>query len=552
MKDINPVKTKSWKKLEQDYEIIKNIHMKEMFLNEKDRFKDFSVNFNDEILIDYSKNRINRRVFKNLIGLAKETCLKDAINSMFNGEKINVTENREVSHTYLRGNISNIDYAKNIFLRRIRKEIDESLSNMENFSENIINGLWKGYTGKRITDIVNVGIGGSNLGPKMMVHALESYRNHLRIHFLSSIDQENFNNLLKIIHPETTLFLISSKTFRTQETLMNAYALKKWFLKKTNNQGNIENHFIAITMNVGEAKIFGLNSRNIFKIWSWVGGRYSVWSAIGLSVVLSIGFSNFKKILIGANSMDHHFYNNDFERNIPIIMALIEIWYSNFFKFETVAILPYNYCLRTLPSYLQQLGMESNGKNVDRNHQKISYKSSPIVWGSSGIDGQHAFYQLLHQGTNVVPCDFIGSVRGFERDLLNNVAKNHHDNLMSNFFAQSEILAFGNIKREKINEQLTSSVHTHKFLFGNRPSNSILIKKITPYTMGALVSMYEHKVFSQGVILNIFSFDQWGVESGKKLANHIFSEIVSPSNKQIKFHDHSTNGLINLYKNWKS
>ena len=550
MKNISPIFTKAWKNLERNYQSFKDVHMKEMFLRNKNRFQEFSINFDDKIFFDYSKNRIDQKIIENLIDLAKETHLEDAIKSMFCGKKINVTEGRSVSHMHLRGNI--LDENQNNFLQNIREKVNISLKKMKSFSEDVIQGIWRGYTGKKITDVVNIGIGGSNLGPKIMIQSLKPYRNHLRFHFLSNIDVEHFNDLLKKIHLETTLFLISSKTFRTQETLTNAYSIKKFFLKKAKNEKHMNNHFIAISMNIHEAKKFGVKSENIFKIWDWVGGRYSLWSAIGIPIVLSIGFSNFKQILAGANSMDRHFYESDFKKNIPVIMALIEIWYNNFFKFETTAVLPYNYCLRNIPNYLQQLGMESNGKNIDRNHQTISYQSNPIIWGGSGIDGQHAFYQLFHQGTKIIPCDFIGSVCVHDSDNEKSFTRDHHNRLMSNFFAQSEILAFGNIKKEQnICKKSNDILYIHKFLFGNKPSNSILIRKITPYVMGSLIAMYEHKTFSQGVILNIFSFDQWGVEFGKKSANYIFSEINDPLKKKVQYHDSSTNGLINLYKKWK-
>lgn len=547
MKNINPTKTFFWKKLKDHFKKIKNIKISDFFLQENNRFEKFSICFLDQILVDYSKNRINSETIKKLINLTKEIDLKNAIKDMFNGEKINFTENSPVLHTALRNKSNKSIIVDN---KDIMPEIKKSLKKIKKFSENIINGKWKGYSGDKITDIVNIGIGGSDLGPSMVTKSLKAYKNHLNMHFVSNIDGTHISETLKKINRETTLFIISSKTFTTQETLTNARTAYQWFLLN-NSIKNLKYHFIAITANTKKAKIFGINKKNIFKIWNWVGGRYSLWSSIGLPISLSLGFDNFSNLLNGAYEMDKHFSNAPEEKNIPIILALISIWYSNFFYAETEAVLVYDQYMYRFAAYLQQSNMESNGKCIDRNGKKIKYQTGPIIWGEPGTNGQHAFYQLLHQGTKLIPCDFIIPVQ------THNLVGNHHLKLMSNFFAQTESLAFGKprklLEKELIeiekNINLMKKIIPYKVFEGNRPSNSILIKKINPFNLGALIALYEHKIFAQGIILNIFSFDQWGVELGKTLASKIEKELK----KNVSFinsHDSSTNGLINCYKSW--
>lgn len=547
MKNINPTKTFFWKKLKDHFKKIKNIKISDFFLQENNRFEKFSICFLDQILVDYSKNRINSETIKKLINLTKEIDLKNAIKDMFNGEKINFTENSPVLHTALRNKSNKAIIVDN---KDIMPEIKKSLKKIKKFSENIINGKWKGYSGHKITDIVNIGIGGSDLGPSMVTKSLKAYKNHLNMHFVSNIDGTHISETLKKINRETTLFIISSKTFTTQETLTNARTAYQWFLLN-NSIKNLKYHFIAITANTKKAKIFGINKKNIFKIWDWVGGRYSLWSSIGLPISLSLGFDNFSNLLNGAYEMDKHFSNAPEEKNIPIILALISIWYSNFFYAETEAVLVYDQYMYRFAAYLQQSNMESNGKCIDRNGKKIKYQTGPIIWGEPGTNGQHAFYQLLHQGTKLIPCDFIIPVQ------THNLVGNHHLKLMSNFFAQTESLAFGKprnlVEKELIeiekNINLMKNIIPYKVFEGNRPSNSILIKKINPFNLGALIALYEHKIFAQGIILNIFSFDQWGVELGKTLASKIEKELK----KNVSFinsHDSSTNGLINCYKSW--
>ncbi|MXP56577.1 glucose-6-phosphate isomerase [Pantoea sp. Mhis] len=550
MKNINPTQTTAWKVLEQHFNQIKLIHMADLFNKDDDRFKKFSINFQNEILVDFSKNRITEDTLNKLQNLAQETDLVNAIDCMFNGKKINKTENRAVLHIALR-NCSNrpilID-GKNIML-----EVNNVLDKMKDFSEKIINGHWKGYTGKKITDIVNIGIGGSNLGPLMVTEALRPYKNHLNIHFVSNIDSTHITETLKNLNQETTFFIISSKTFTTQETITNAYSARNWFMKIANNYKYITKHFAAVSTNIKAIHEFGIDNTNVFRMWDWVGGRYSLWSSVGLSIMISIGYDNFKQLLHGAYAMDRHFCTSAMNKNIPIILALIGIWYNNFFGTETEAILPYDQYMHYFPAYLQQCNMESNGKYIDRNGKIINYQTGPIIWGEPGTNGQHSFYQLLHQGTKLVPCDFIAPANN------HNILFDHHIKLLSNFFAQTQALAFGK-SRELVEKEFCADNHQfNKFMDhhtipfrvfeGNRPSNSILLRKINPFNLGALIAMYEHKIFTQGVILNIFTFDQWGVELGKELANHILSELNNSSDTEN--HDSSTNGLINCYKSWR-
>lgn len=548
MKNINPTHTKSWQELQKHFDKMKNISIASLFKQDTNRFNKFSINFLDQILVDFSKNNINEITLKKLINLAKEMDIKNAIKNMFDGKKINKTENNSVLHTALR-NISNKPIVINN--HNIMIEINLMLNKMKNFSEKIINGYWKGYNGHQITDIVNIGIGGSYLGPNMVTEALRPYKNHLNIHFISNIDGTNIIEILKKIKPENTIFLISSKTFTTKETITNANSIKKWFFSKIQYSKHVmEKHFIGISANTNEVIKFGINKNNIFNFWDWVGGRYSLWSSIGLVIMLSIGYENFYMLLKGAYTMDQHFLHTSIKKNIPIILALIGIWYNNFFCLETEAVLVYDQYMHKFISYLQQSNMESNGKSIDRNGERINYQTGPIIWGGIGTNAQHSFYQLLHQGTKIVPCDFIAPIN--THNPINN--NNHHIQLISNFFAQTKALAFG--KSYEMFEKEFDKYTTNKKFFkkniayrtfeGNRPTNSILIRKIDPFNLGALISLYEHKIFTQGVILNIFSFDQWGVELGKEITNSI--QLNLNTKKNVCHYDDSTNGLINFYK----
>lgn len=548
MENINPSQTVTWRELEQHYQTVKDIHMRDLFLNDADRFTKFSLTFNNQILVDFSKNRITDETLSKLLDLAKETKLSAAINSMFSGEKINKTEDRAVLHIALRNRSNTPIKLDGIDIMR---QVNAVLIKMRSFSERVISGDWKGYTGQAITDVVNIGIGGSDLGPYMVTEALRPYKNHLNMHFVSNVDGSHIAETLKRIKPETTLFLIASKIFTTQETMTNAHTARKWFLAAARDETQIAKHFVALSTNEQEVAKFGIDTQNMFEFWDWVGGRYSLWSAIGLSIVLSIGFNNFEQLLNGAHAMDQHFAETAFEHNIPVILALIGIWYNNFFTTETEAILPYDQYLHRFAAYFQQGNMESNGKYVDRNGGIVSYQTGPIIWGEPGTNGQHAFYQLIHQGTKLIPCDFIAPV------ISHNPLSDHHNKLMSNFFAQTEALAFGK-NRLEVDEEFKVAgqdpnqmayIALYKVFQGNRPTNSILINQITPYTLGALIAMYEHKIFVQGAILNIFSFDQWGVELGKQLAGRILPELAT--NAKINSHDASTNGLINCFKSWR-
>ncbi|HGJ5884716.1 glucose-6-phosphate isomerase [Arsenophonus sp.] len=548
MENINPSLTAAWHELEQHYQSVKDIHLRDLFANDADRFANFSLTFNEQILVDFSKNRITENTLLKLLDLAKETKLSAAINSMFSGEKINRTEDRAVLHIALRNRSNSLIKLDGV---DIMPRVNAVLDKMRCFSERVINGDWKGFTGQAITDVVNIGIGGSDLGPYMVTEALRPYKNHLNMHFVSNIDGSHIAETLQKIKPETTLFLIASKTFTTQETMTNAHAARKWFLAAAADETQIAKHFVALSTNEQQVTKFGIDTQNMFEFWNWVGGRYSLWSAIGLSIVLSIGFNNFEQLLSGAHAMDQHFAQTPFEHNIPVILALIGIWYNNFFATETEAILPYDQYLHRFAAYFQQGNMESNGKYVDRNGEKVNYQTGPIIWGEPGTNGQHAFYQLIHQGTKLIPCDFIAPA------ISHNPLSDHHNKLMSNFFAQTEALAFGK-NRLEVDEEFKAAgqdpakmanVALYKVFQGNRPTNSILVDQITPYTLGALIAMYEHKIFVQGAILNIFSFDQWGVELGKQLAGRILPELATED--QINSHDTSTNGLINCFKSWR-
>ncbi|AFH93543.1 glucose-6-phosphate isomerase [Providencia stuartii] len=548
MNSINPSQTAAWRALEQHFAQMKDTHMRDLFKQDNDRFTKFSATFDDQILVDYSKNRITQETLDKLFALAEETQLKSAMNSMFSGEKINRTEDRAVLHIALRNRDNTPIYVDG---KDVMPDVNAVLEKMHQFSERIINGEWKGYTGKAITDVVNIGIGGSDLGPFMVTEALRPYKNHLNMHFVSNVDGTQIAETLKVLNPETTLFLIASKTFTTQETMTNAHSARDWLLAQAKDEQHIAKHFVALSTNSEQVAKFGIDTANMFEFWDWVGGRYSLWSAIGLSIILSVGYDNFVQLLEGAHAMDKHFTQTAFEKNIPVLLGLIGIWYNNFFESETEAILPYDQYMHRFAAYFQQGNMESNGKYIDRNGNKVSYQTGPIIWGEPGTNGQHAFYQLIHQGTKMIPCDFIAPA------VTHNPLGDHHDKLLSNFFAQTEALAFGKT-REVVDAEFVAQgknpadmeyVAPYKVFEGNRPTNSILLKEITPYSLGALIAMYEHKIFTQGAILNIFTFDQWGVELGKQLASRILPELESKD--EISSHDSSTNGLINRYKAWR-
>ncbi|PHM49045.1 glucose-6-phosphate isomerase [Xenorhabdus miraniensis] len=548
MKNINPSQTEAWKALQQHFEQMKNVHLRDLFEQDKERFTAFSAPFDQQILVDYSKNRITTETLEKLQALAQETDLSSAIRSMFSGEKINRTEDRAVLHIALR-NRSNTPIM--VDGEDVMPQVNAVLAKMKSFSERIIDGEWKGYTGKAITDVVNIGIGGSDLGPYMVTEALKAYKNHLNTHFVSNVDGTHIAETLKNLNPETTLFLIASKTFTTQETMTNAHSARNWFLQNAIDEAHVAKHFAALSTNEQEVSKFGIDPQNMFEFWDWVGGRYSLWSAIGLSIVLSIGYENFEQLLSGAHAMDKHFEQTAFEHNIPVLLALIGIWYNNFFGAETEAILPYDQYMHRFAAYFQQGNMESNGKHIDRNGNPVNYQTGPIIWGEPGTNGQHAFYQLIHQGTKLIPCDFIAPA------ISHNPVSDHHNKLLSNFFAQTEALAFGKTEAQVEAEfaaagksaQDVANVVPFKVFEGNRPTNSILLREITPFSLGALTAMYEHKIFAQGAILNIFSFDQWGVELGKQLANRILPELHDA--EAVNSHDSSTNGLINRFKEWR-
>lgn len=521
--------------------------IKELFANDPERFDKFSIRFED-ILVDYSKNIINEKTKAILVALANECELDDAIERMFTGDTINKTEKRAVLHVALR-NRSNTPIA--VDGKEIMSDVNAVLEKMKGFSEKVISGAWKGYAGEAITDIVNIGIGGSDLGPVMVTEALKPYKNHLNLHFVSNVDGTHIAEVLKKVNPATTLFLIASKTFTTQETMANAHSARNWFLANGGSIESVAKHFVAISTNEKSVVEFGIDADNMFGFWDWVGGRYSLWSAIGLSIVLSIGFENFVELLEGAHAMDKHFRTADFSENIPVTLALLGIWYNNFYGADTQAILPYDQYMHRFAAYFQQGDMESNGKYVGRDGEEVSYQTGPIIWGEPGTNGQHAFYQLIHQGTKLVPCDFLAPA------VSHNQIGDHHTLLLSNFFAQTEALMNGKTLEEVVAEfkkagksdEEIAELAAFKVFKGNRPTNSILFKQLTPRTLGSLVAMYEHKIFVQGVIWNIFSFDQWGVELGKQLANKILPELTSEEN--ITSHDSSTNALINAYKAWR-
>lgn len=545
--NTNPAETNSWRNLTAHFLEMQAVHLRELFQEDPNRFEQFNIQFED-ILLDYSKNIITSDTVKMLCDLAKDQRLPDAIKQMFEGVPINATEGRAVLHTALRnrGNEPVLVDGKDVM-----PEINKVLSQMKTFSENLLNGNWKGYTGKQIENIVNIGIGGSDLGPYMVSEALRPYWKNITPHFVSNVDGTHLVEILKKVNPETTLFIIASKTFTTQETMTNAETARAWFLEKTSGNGQVAKHFVAVSTNQKSVIEFGIAPENMFVFWDWVGGRYSLWSSIGLSIACTIGFENFEKLLDGAHAMDKHFKSEPLDKNIPVILALLGIWYVNFFESSSEAILPYDQYLHRLAAYLQQANMESNGKTIDRSGNPVLYNTGPIIWGEPGTNGQHAFYQLIHQGSRMVPCDFMVPV------LSHNPVSDHHDKLLSNFFAQTEALMNGkteeevkeDLKKAGMNEEQIEFHWPFRTFSGNRPTNSIMFKQITPRTLGSLIAMYEHKIFAQGVIWNIFSFDQWGVELGKVLAKKILPELTSE--EEIKSHDSSTNGLINYFKRLK-
>ena len=542
---IDPTKTNAWTKLKAHYEIMKNKHMREMFASDRDRFNRFSVTFGG-LLVDYSKNIITKETMGFLLGLASETRVKDAIEKMFSGEKINETEHRAVLHVALRNTFDSPIYVDG---KDVMPEVKASIEKMKEFSERIISGEWKGFTGKPIKDIVNIGIGGSDLGPAMATETLTPYKkSNINAHFVSNIDPTHIVETLKKIDPETTLFMVASKTFTTQETMVNARSAREWFLERAKDEEYIKKHFIALSANHEEVVKFGIDPEEMFVFWDWVGGRYSLWSSIGLSIACTIGFENFSLLLEGAHQMDKHFKEAPFEENIPVILALISLWYNNFFGAQTEAILPYDQYMQRFPAYFQQGNMESNGKRIDRNGKEVSYNTGPIIWGEPGANGQHAFYQLIHQGTRLIPCDFIVEA------ISHNPLGEHHEILLANAFAQTKALMKGKTKDEAIeemrglglSEEEIKKLAPYKKFPGNKPTNTILVKELTPKILGSLIAMYEHKIFVQGVIWNIFSFDQWGVELGKQLAQKILPELEGED--EIFEYDSSTTGLINTFK----
>jgi glucose-6-phosphate isomerase len=535
----------SWKNLKSLRKKMEKKSLRELFEKDEKRFEKFSLKVGG-IFLDYSKNYIDEKIMSEFVNLAKETKLKNLIEKMRAGEKINHTENRSVLHIALRNRKNAPIYVDG---KDVMPEINRVLNHMKEFSEQVRNGNWRGCTDKHITDIINIGIGGSDLGPAMVVQALTPFvKNDLKFHFVSNVDGSHIAETLKKINPETSLFIISSKTFTTQETLMNAHTARSWFLSQINDESAISKHFVAVSTNEKEVAKFGIDTRNMFEFWDWVGGRYSLWSAIGLSIALAIGFENFEKLLEGAHLMDEHFFMAPFESNMPFILAALDIWYNNFYECESRAILPYDQYLSRFPAFLQQLDMESNGKSVDRNGKFVDYQTGPIIWGEVGTNGQHAFYQLIHQGTKLIPCDFIAPIKS------QNPIGEHHKALISNFIAQTEALMKGKTEKEakeELKKQGLSSSEIKKLLpykifLGGKPTNTIFIDEINPFNLGSLIALYEHKVFVCGAIWNINSFDQWGVELGKQLAKIVLPELEKGS--ETKEHDCSTRGLIDYFK----
>jgi glucose-6-phosphate isomerase len=543
LQKINPTQTEAWQKIQSHFETMKSVQMKELFVKDNNRTEKMHLQWND-FLVDYSKNIATQETIDLLLDLAIKVDLKDAISKYFDGDLINQTENRAVLHTALRATENTAVMVDGV---NVMPEVFSVKNKIKNFSNEVISGERKGFSGKQFTDIVNIGIGGSDLGPAMIVEALQFYKNNLNVHFVSNVDGDHVNEVIKKLNPETTLFVIVSKTFTTQETLSNAETIRSWFLKSA-KQEDVAKHFVAVSTNIQKVTEFGINPTNVFPMWDWVGGRFSLWSAVGLSVSLAVGFDNFDKLLKGANQMDEHFKNESFDKNIPVILALLSIWYNNFFGAESEALIPYTQYLQKLAPYLQQGIMESNGKSIGRDGKPVNYQTGTIIWGEPGTNSQHAFFQLIHQGTKLIPTDFIG----FKEALYGN--KDHHDKLMSNFFAQTEALLMGKteaqvkaeFEKQGISDEKANFLLPFKVFSGNKPTNTLLINKLTPESLGALVALYEHKIFVQGVIWNIFSYDQWGVELGKQLANTILEEIVT---KKVQQHDSSTTFLLKNYLN---
>lgn len=545
---INPTETKAWQKLTAHFMMIQATPMTELFDEDPQRFEKFHLTLKD-ILLDYSKNIITEEIMNVLVDLAKEVELEESIDAMFKGAKINQTEHRSVLHVALRNRSNSPIYVDK---EDIMPLINKVLSQVESFSNQLLSGQWKGYSGKAITDIVNIGIGGSDLGPYMVTEALKPYHTSIKPHFVSNVDGTHISETVKNLNPETTLFIIASKTFTTQETMTNAESAKAWFNEKTNGKGEVAKHFVAVSTNTKAVTDFGIATENMFVFWDWVGGRFSLWSSIGLSIACTIGYKNFEELLEGAHQADLHFKTEPFEKNIPVVLALLGIWYSNFFDAHSEAILPYDQYMHRFAAYFQQGNMESNGKSIDRKGETVQYQTGPIIWGEPGTNGQHAFYQLIHQGTKMIPCDFIAPA------ISHNPIGDHHVKLLSNYFAQTEALMVGKsaeaveveLKAAGFNSQEIKFLLPYRVFSGNRPTNSILFKQLTPGTLGTLIALYEHKIFVQGVIWNVFSFDQWGVELGKVLAKKILPELTDSS--PITTHDASTNGLINYFKRLKS
>jgi glucose-6-phosphate isomerase len=544
---INFTSTSAYKALQSDQVRLASTTIAQLFQGDSTRQSTFSQSFNS-IFFDYSKNLIDDKSFQSLVELAKECGLESAIKAQFKGDKINQTEGRSVLHTALRAKptTSILMDGENII-----PKIQAVKAQMKDFTHRVISGEWKGYTGKEITDVVNIGIGGSDLGPVMVTEALKPYKSRLNVHFVSNVDGTHIAETLKKVHPETTLFLIASKTFTTQETMANAFSARDWFLASAKDNSAVAKHFVALSTNTKAVAEFGIDTANMFVFWDWVGGRYSLWSAIGLSICLSVGYEHFEALLAGAEAMDTHFASAPFESNIPVILGLLGIWYVNFFNAPTHAILPYDQYMHRFAAYFQQGDMESNGKTIDRTGKRVNYATGPVIWGEPGTNGQHAFYQLIHQGTQMIPADFIAPA------VTHNKITNHHTLLMSNFFAQTEALMNGKSKevvvaelqKAELSEVEIEKLTPFKVFEGNKPTNSFLIKQLDPATLGSLIAMYEHKIFVQGVIWNIFSYDQWGVELGKQLANSILPELENED--IITSHDSSTNGLINQFKAWR-
>ncbi len=543
LKSINPTTTEAWKSLQSNFETIKDVHMTKWFAQDKERANQMTIKW-DDFYVDYSKNRITPETKNLLLQLANEVDLKDAISKYFSGDAINETENRAVAHVALR-DTKYVDFYVNG--ENVMPDILQVKKQMKEFTDSVVSGDRKGFTNKEFTDIVNIGIGGSDLGPAMVVEALQYYKNHLNTHFVSNVDGDHVNEVLKKLNPETTLFVIVSKTFTTQETLSNATTIREWFLKH-GSQDDVSKHFVAVSTNVLKVQEFGIAENNIFTMWDWVGGRFSLWSAVGLSISLSIGYAHFEELLLGAHKMDEHFRNEEFDRNIPVILALLSVWYTNFFDEESEAVIPYSQYLNQFTTYLQQAIMESNGKSIDRSGKKVNYQTGRVIWGEPGTNSQHAFFQLIHQGTTLIPATFIG----FGRSLYGN--KEHHDKLMSNFIAQTEALLNGKseedvlleLQKQNLSKEEIQRLLPFKKFEGNKPTTSIIINQLTPESLGKLIALFEHKIFVEGVIWNIFSYDQFGVELGKQLANTILQEFDKKN--EITEHDASTQNLMTFYK----